>query len=170
MAIIRGWSCWENPPRAYEIGVDEDAAGEGVVSGYVRSLSPDFGVFGALMQKLNATDYHGKRIRLSGKLKCANVIKRCGFFMEVFKEMSMLGVDNMTDRPVSGDQDWKYFELVLDVPGSAQGINFGVRLVESGQVWISGMKLEIVDKTVPLTDEKMPSNWPKAPVNMDFNE
>ena len=50
MAKIKGWSCWENPPRAYEIGIDEDAVGEDAVSGYVCALSPDFGVFGALEQ------------------------------------------------------------------------------------------------------------------------
>lgn len=32
------------------------------------------------------------------------------------------------------------------------------------------MKLEIVDDTVPLTDERIPSNWSKAPINMTFRD
>ncbi|MBX9669687.1 MAG: hypothetical protein K2X93_18835 [Candidatus Obscuribacterales bacterium] len=84
MAEIKGWSCWENPPITYEIDIDEDAVGEGVVSGYVRSLSTDFGVFGALMQKISAAHYQDKRIRLSGRLKCAKVVQSCGLLRCTF--------------------------------------------------------------------------------------
>jgi hypothetical protein len=63
--------------------------------------------------------------------------------------------DNMKngkkDRSVKGTNDWKQNDIVLDVPDSAEYIAFGALLAETGQVWFTKLKFEVVDNSVPTT-------------------
>jgi hypothetical protein len=63
-----------------------------------------------------------------------------------------LAFDNMADRLITGTQDLKRYEVVLDVPGNASALNFGSFLNGTGQMWVDDIKLEVVGKDVPSTD------------------
>ncbi len=58
----------------------------------------------------------------------------------------------MGNRPIKGTTDWKKYKVVLDVPSNSNLINIGILLSGKGEVWVSNLKFEIVDKTVPTTD------------------
>ena len=108
-------------------------------------------------------------MKLSGQLKCSGVENFCGFFMEVFHANGpLLAVDNMYSRKVTGEQDWKPFDLVLDIDEAAYGINIGVRLVGPGQVWISDLSFEETASDVPVTDELPLVKYAREPQNLEF--
>ncbi len=57
-------------------------------------------------------------------------------------------MDNMhqtgTNRAITGTRDWQNYAVVLDVDPKATGIGMGVLLSGAGEVWMSGMKFEVV--------------------------
>jgi hypothetical protein len=168
MSAVKGWVCWQQPLGFYEIGIDDETTCNDKASGFVRHEKED-GKFGALMQKVDAEAYRSKRLRFSGQLKCQGLDHFCGFFMEVFHANGqLLSVDNMYSRKITVDQDWKPYDLVLDIDDSAYGINIGVRLVGRGQVWISDLAFEEVSADIPVTDELPLVRYASEPQNLEF--
>ena len=60
-----GWSKAGSHPADYDMGVDRDSAFTGSSSGFIKSNKPDPQGFGTYMQMFDATEYRGKRLRLS---------------------------------------------------------------------------------------------------------
>ncbi len=58
----------------------------------------------------------------------------------------------MGDRPIKGTSEWKKYDVVLDVPSNSAAINFGILLAGTGEVWVSNLKFEVVDDSVPTTN------------------
>ena len=86
----------------------------------------------------------------------------------------------MGDRQIKGTNDWKQYEVVLDVPqeGTAQ-VFFGAMLVGKGQMWVDDFKIEAVDKTVKTTgrtrepvqsQQELPKGLPTTLKNLDFEQ
>ena len=73
--------------------------------------------------------------------------------------------DNMQDRAVKGTADWTPYSIVLDVSNNAQGIFFGTLTSGKGQLWISDLRFEVVDRTVPVTGPRQTS----APGNLELS-
>ena len=71
--------------------------------------------------------------------------------MRVDGPQGVLAFDNMQSRPIKGTADWKPCEVVLEVPGGATAIWFGLLLSGPGQVWFDDLQVEAVDATVPVT-------------------
>lgn len=170
MSYISGWHRWEQPQQCYEIGTDDQVVYPGSKrSGFVRCVKPELAQFGAIMQKIHATDYIEKRIRFSAYLKCKNVLKSCGLFMEVYETNDNYTSDYMENRKIEGSSDWVKCELVLDVFKEAVGINIGARLRGSGQLWVSDLSFEEVGRDVPVTNENR-TLYHRSPQNLDFSE
>jgi hypothetical protein len=76
----------------------------------------------------------------------------------------------MQDRPVKGTEDWKNYQVVLDVPADATGISFGLLLNGSGNVLLSNVRIETVSLDVPVTSMSVATAQPRpsAPTNLDF--
>ncbi len=169
MGLVKGWCCWQDPINSYEIGTDDHVRKVGVRSGFVRSIEST-GQFGAIMQKIDAQKYKGKRVRFTGFLKCKDVQKSCGFFLEVYAlqpaDNTLRAIDDMHNRSLSRTTDWTMCELVLDVAPDAFGINIGARLIGAGQLWIDGLKFEEVGPDVAVTDEYR--RYPREPQNLEF--
>ena len=55
-------------PENYQTGIDEAVTLGGRPSAYLASAVPETGGFGTLMQSINASNYGGKRVRLTGRL------------------------------------------------------------------------------------------------------
>ena len=91
--------------------------------------------------------------------------------MRVDKEKDVLAFDNMQDRSITGTGDWQRYNVVLDVPRDATGIAFGMLLTGAGEVWLSGLKFEVVGLDVPTTNMTgKVGHAPSEPVNLDFTE
>jgi hypothetical protein len=174
-AVPRGWYLAGSKPQAYQSGVD-DAQHNGHRIAFLKSVTPTPDGFGTLMQDFRADDYAGKRVRFSAMLKADNVANWAGLWMRIDKSNGassspkILAFDNMQDRPVKGSEDWKTYQVVLDVPSDATGIFFGVLLNGPGDVSMSDVKIETVGldvaTTAPPTGAGQPR--PNAPTNLDF--
>jgi hypothetical protein len=106
-----------------------------------------------------------KLSRFAAFLKCRDIKKTCGLFMEVFSNKpdaydSLLAVDNMRNRAAAGTQDWTRYSLVLNVPDDAFGINIGARLMGPGKLWIDGVVFEEVGDDITVTDELRLCDYP----------
>lgn len=164
----KGWFPAGSHPKDYEMSVDPKVTHAGKASASIKCIATKPEGFGTLMQSFLPDTYRGKRVRMSGFVRSADVSSWAGLWMRVDGpgKTEPLAFDNMQDRPIRATTDWTKYEVILDVPEQAQGIAFGVLLDGAGQVWFDDFKLEIVEKDVPTTRIKAPP----APKNLDFEE
>ncbi|WP_163784385.1 AraC family transcriptional regulator [Myxococcus vastator] len=149
-----GWYVTESAPKRYEAGVDSRATCEGNRSASLRSLSPDENGYGTFMQAFGAHDFRGKRLRFSGALRIKDVEGWAGLWMRVEgpDPKQPLAFDNMQSRALVGTAGCKRYDVVLDVPKEATTIMAGLIISGTGQAWLDGVRFEVVDASVPVTD------------------
>jgi hypothetical protein len=169
--VPKGWIASGSKPAEYEMGTDKSVFQNGSSSAYLKSKEPKDNEFGTLMQIINSENYIGKRLRLTGYIKSENVKSWSGMWMRIDGEANQqLGFDNMQNRAINGTNDWKKYEIVLDIPAGSKDIAYGVLLSGKGKVWFDNMKIEEVDKTVQVTNMIKVPDYPKQPINLDFEE
>ena len=72
--------------------------------------------------------------------------------MRVDKGDDAVAFDNMQNRAVKGNSEWKSYQVVLNVQEDATRIAIGILLHATGTVWINGVTVDVVDRNVPVTD------------------
>jgi hypothetical protein len=104
---------------------------------------------------------------MTGQIRTTNVKGWAGMWFRVDGQDAnrSLAFDNMGPRALRGDNDWKEYSIVLDVPASATHLAYGVLLNGSGQVWFDRIKFEVVDQSVKTTDRQNPE-----PANLNFDQ
>lgn len=121
---------------------------------YVDSMLKKSGRFSAVIENAaNKKDYRalsinlpanyeGKSISLSGFIKTENVTEGyAGLWIRIDPE---IGVDNMSDRGITGTTDWAYFEVTLPLKTKeTEKIVVGALLVGKGKMWVDGLKISI---------------------------
>lgn len=171
-----GWFLAGSRPQDYSVGTDRQDLAAGRASAYLESNVTYAEGFGTLMQEVSADAYRGQRLRLTVHVKANDVQGWAGVWMRVDGPGLMIVLDNMRDRPIVGNTDWRAYSLVLDVPADASGFAYGLLLEGSGRVWMDAISLEVVDAGVPVTAEPIyvpATSGAKykattAPVNLDF--
>lgn len=135
-----------------------------------------------LTQRFYADTFRGRRVRFSGYLKANRVLERAGLWMRIDTESKQAyAFDDMENRAITGTVDWTLCEVVLDVPEDAAAIYLGAHLIGRGQVWVDDCSFEIVNNSVPTTDQdrllggyqrrySVPKFLPDAPLNLDFEQ
>jgi len=156
-------SAWQpagSNPAGYEIGQDAQVQRCARPSAKVASRAGGTQGFGTAMFERPADDYRGKRVRLSGWVKTANVSRWAGLWMRVDGADQVLAFDNMQSRPIVGTTEWTRYETVLDVAPSAVDIAFGLLVVGDGTGWVDNVKLEVasapIDVIVPFDHAASP--------------
>jgi erythromycin esterase len=112
--------------------------------------------FGSLSQRLDATPYRGKRIKLRAAVRTE--VEGSGnhayLWLTIEKQgfgpQSTLFKDSMKDRPIT-TREWHFFEINCEVPDEAPWINFGMALTGEGSAWFDSFSLEMVE---PQKDKK----------------
>jgi len=165
---IEGWFLAGSKPDSYEIGLDKSVYNTGSSSAFLESTKKKIEGFGTLMQSCGASEYLGKRIKMTAYVKSENVSDWAGMWLRVDSRNTKksLSFDNMYDRPIKGDNDWMKCEIILDVPEESGTLNFGILLNGTGKVWFDNISFEIVDKlkTKPTKEDEMNTK----PSNLDF--
>ena len=171
--IPEGWFKAGSSPNSYDIGIENKGGNAGENATYIKSNQDNINGFGTMMQNFSAKKYLNKRVRFSGYIKSKNVAGSAGLWMRIDGKENPtkpLGFDNMNNRPIKGTNNWKKYNVVLDVPTNSNLINIGVLLAGTGEVWISDLKFETVDKSVPTTDLLTKAKKIEGPVNLDFKK
>ncbi len=169
---IDGWFISGSKKESYNIGLDKSTFQSGGVSAYIESNADETKIkgFGTLMQTCSADNYLGKRVKMTAYIKTKGVINKAGMWMRVDSKepRETLSFDNMSNRPIKGDTDWKKYEIILDVPENSDRLNFGVLINDIGKAWIDNISFEIVDKAKPTTTNAK-RTIPTKPMNLDFS-
>jgi erythromycin esterase-like protein len=110
------------------------------------------GAFGRAVGKFPVDLVKGKKIRFSGWIKTAGVDGYAGLWWRADDPSGAQAFDNMKDRAIHGDSDWKEYALELEVPATAVNVNFGALLSGTGQAWFDGLKVAIDGKPFDVTD------------------
>ncbi len=138
--------------------------------------------YGDLHQNIDAGNYRGKRVRLTGFMRTENVSQMAGLWMQVggsnyadrhstqyahdYCSMPCENADNMENRAMVGTEDWTRCEIVVDVPEGASNISYGARMYGQGQVWFENLRIEVVSRNVKTTGLPVGHNW--KPTNLNF--
>lgn len=161
-----GWGLFGTSPEDYAAGITFSHAYSGTGSGYLKSISTEPTGFGTLMQKVDAFNYRGTRVRLTAIIQATQVDNWAGMWMRV-DGPSRRGVsfDNMSDRPIRGTVAWRSYEIVLDVPEDSEVIAFGVLLNGTGEVLLDDVRVESIGEAQPTRP-----GLPLEPVNLGFED
>jgi AraC-like DNA-binding protein len=171
-SLIPGWIVTGSAPKAYVAMPDPENDYHNAKSIIIKNkavmIEPDS--FCTVMQQFRATNYLGKRVRFSGYIKSQEVKSWGGLWMRINNSTAgILKIDNMQNRPISGDCEWSYYSVVLDVPESSAIINIGLLLNGSGKLLLSNVSFETVGLDVCTTDVDLSCNLPEDPVNLSFD-
>ena len=169
--IPSGWFKAGSKSDSYEMGIDKGAGMDGKNAATIKSIENVVEGYGTLMQSSSSDKFKGKRIRLSGYIKTLDVSGKAGFWLRIGQANSQnfLAFDNMMDRPVVGTNDWKKYDIVLDVSDKASKISYGALLRGTGQMWFDKLTFEVVDNSVPTTGKKIETvKIVSEPLNLDF--
>jgi hypothetical protein len=168
-------------PQNYDTGVDKDVAYQGHPCAYLKPKPSATEGFGTLMQRFDAAQFAGKRVRLSAWVKSENVDDWAGLWMRVDSGTKSVAFDNMQNRAIKETTGWRNYAVVLDVPKDATVISFGILVSKSGTVWLNSAQFETVGMDVPVTDmwaggsgslrqHTVPTNLNSVPTNLNFEE
>jgi AraC-like DNA-binding protein len=171
--IIPGWIVTGSTPKAYEVKLDREIHNNGSKSIMLKSQESDMeeGAYCTILQQFKAKNYIGHRVRFSGHIKSQDVNGWGGLWMRVNSvTANIIKIDNMQNRPIKGNTDWKYYSVVLDIPDSSSIINIGLLLYDTGILWLDNIIFEIVDESVSTTDVDLSYDMPDAPVNLSLED
>ena len=168
-AAPKGWIVAGSTPDDYEFGTDVAKSSDGTKSAFIKSKpGAQGGGFGTLMQMFAADDYRGGRWKLSARMRTEDA-KKAQLWMRVDgPERKMNAFYNMDDRPVTGDTDWRTYEIVLDVAPDSVAVAFGFFVYGTGQAWADDFRLERVTTAVPVSSKAQ--QRANAPTNLSFDE
>jgi hypothetical protein len=166
-ATPSGWFLAGSDPGSFEVSRDTVVTHDAKNSASLASTQTPRG-FGTLMQSFDPTDYRGKRLKLTAWIKAREVKNWAGLWMRVDgADQKSTAFDNMQNRPIKGTRDWARYEIILDVAAKTSQDAFGILLDGEGKVWISNVRFQIVDNSVPTTGSKGAANH--RPENLDFD-
>jgi hypothetical protein len=123
--------------------------------------------FGALMQRIAAPRYLGRRVCFSAMLKATGITGWAGLWLRVDGPNGTLVLDNMEDRALRGTTDWTQASIVLDVTEQATVLLFGALVSGAGAIDLTRLRFEEADLAVPTTVAKPPA-LPDEPQALDF--
>ena len=106
-----------------------------------RNLHRTYGKnYGELRQRIVATPYAGKRVRLRAAVRA---VLGPGARVHMWMRAGA-AYDGMHDRPIRTSLAWRSHEIVLDIPAMASNIQFGFVLVGDGVAGIDAVSLEVL--------------------------
>lgn len=177
-----GWTRGGSAALNYQITADETVQHGGKASAQIQFVGAAANGFVSLTQSCAADAYRGKRVRLSAWVKTAAVGDHAQLWFRLDAPTRMPGFDNMSLRPIKGVNDWKLYELVLDVPDDVMAMVFGVMSFGTGRIWVDDFSLTVVGNEIAVTNQVTPERMhdkrdnsflltakiPPQPRNLDF--
>jgi len=165
LAVERGplqvlqWGC-HTPSDSYKVYVDRQTKMNDKVSACIEATADDTPSFASLYQDFSSQNYKGKKVKFSGFVKTKDVSDWSGIWMRVDDSNQVLAFDNMEDRRITGTNDWKKYDVVLEVPKESKKIKVGVMQAGKGKSWFNDCHFEPVDANSATTGKKIATHEP----------
>jgi hypothetical protein len=146
------WQANSTHPDDYRVGMTRVAgmAGAEVPVILARAGAPRDHE-GGVAQSIDAAEWRGKRLRLTGRLKSLDA----SFVQMVVHVISgppdKETVRSMVTSPIAGTRDWRAQEIVIDVADDARDIVYGFTLRGQGAAFGDSFSLEAVGRDVRLS-------------------
>jgi hypothetical protein len=161
-----GWERFSDQAHHYQMALERDGADGRKRVVTIQSTTPVGSKYYMLTQTIDASAFHGKRLRLRGRMRTNALLRQAGLFMRVDGgHGEVVAYDNMRERPVKGTTPWQEYQVVLDIPAGSRAIAVGGWLTGGGGISLADLRLDVVDRTIPVTHET-----PRAPRNLDFRQ
>jgi len=151
-----GWLAWSKHRRlGFEMATTKERPHSGSYSAVVRRAPGQrYGeVAGSLRQRIDATPYRGKPIRLraaarvdfadSGSFAFLRLAID-GWAPESVHDPAAPLFDSLDEYRVASPE-WCLYEIVADVPEDAVVISYGLFLAGSGSAWIDDVSIDVYD-------------------------
>jgi beta-lactamase regulating signal transducer with metallopeptidase domain len=159
---LEGWGRMEegdsSTPLAYSIGLDDSVRRAGIAMPFLTTNGSKPNGYANMVQYIQARNYRGKRIRLTGLVRTAGIKRFAGLWLAV-QDPDKSVVWDAEKQPIRGNNDWTKQAIVVDVPKNANAIGLGIMMKGVGKVWAGDLKLESVDKSVPVTPLTLKLPW-----------
>lgn len=146
------WVIWSKLRRfGFEVVATDDRPYAGDRAAVVRRApGGEVGeASGSLIQRIDATPYRGKRIRLRAAARADLSGSALAFLrLQIQKgETQEVNADpipifDSLDRHRVVSSDWRLYEITTEVPGDAGIISYGLFLVGAGNAWIDAISVE----------------------------
>jgi len=109
--------------------------------------------FSNLMQSIDATAWHGKRIKVTAAIRVASKTPdgRAQMWLRVDKPGGVGAFDNMHDRPVSSET-WADYSITADVADDALRVNLGLITFDGATAWWDNIRIELLGEFKILTE------------------
>jgi hypothetical protein len=109
---------------------------------FIRGRNSSATGFSTVMREDKADRYRGQRVKLSATIKTEISSGRAAMWLRIdAADGSVLGFDNMEDRPILGTTDTKKYTIELDVPPAAAMVAYGVLFQGEGTVYFGDIGL-----------------------------
>ncbi len=121
-----------------------DNGGCAVMIAPVIAAVPDS--VGNLMQSFRAAAYRGKTVRLRAwvRVEAGGPEDRAQMWLRVDRPNGKVGfLEDMDGRPVRS-AEWTSCEIVAEIDDDAQFVDFGIRSMGRGRVWVDDVSFDIV--------------------------
>lgn len=152
------WSSAGSAPKNYDMTLDTVMKRSGSSSARIAYKDGDPKEFGALVQRIDAIRYRGKRLMLSAWLKTSEATS-AHIWMRIHSTPTLMtAFDNMRNRAVTGTSGWHRYDVVLDVPKDATYVAFGAFLIGKGTLWVDDFEFNLVEGSVPSTNLLTPED------------
>jgi len=111
----------------------------------------------------------GKRIRVSGWMKAADVGNWAGVSLHVANlHGHIFASDDTFDRPIQGTTGWQPVAIVTDIPNDPCFISLAPTLHGTGEIWCDDFQIDLVAPETPITDDRRWTVWSLHP--NDYSE
>lgn len=147
----QGWlfSFFDAQKNAYPVKLDSTTKYDGKYSLLIekKGTEAEFGVIDYPI----AQTFEGKKIELKGYVKTENITSGfAGLWLRIDdKNIKSIAFDNMQDRGITGNTEWKQYSIKLDYNSEkARTVHIGGLLVGNGKAWFDQFEVFIDDKPI----------------------
>jgi hypothetical protein len=163
--FLMDWTLRGTNPQGYRAGFleEKDTSGEPLV--FIEGVTSDGArvwpekEFGTFLRRVKVSRFRGMRVCLRMELKTEGVANWASTWMRVDGGgLDTLSFDNMRDRSLKGDLDWKVYRIVLDVPLGSEVLSFGLMMSGSGRLSARNIQLGVAQAGARATKASRPGS------------
>jgi hypothetical protein len=145
---------WQHTRKSNQSSYQIDFEDDTIILQSVQPAAPSD--IGAVQQPEQLVPFHrcrGKRVRFQSELSAENADGAGLWLTASHKDWHI--TDGMYDRLIKGSSDWRFVQLVIDVPPDAAYITYGLWMIGNGKCRMRNPRFDIVEQSVRLTTDKI---------------